>query len=258
MMNIPVTDFVIVLLIFMRIIAAFVVSPIFGDRAFPVIAKIFLALVISYICFLTIDKSKITVEFGVVWLMVNALKEVITGAILGFMLNFVFYAVQFAGSLIGLSMELSMAETLNPIDGSSTNVISQAYYFASILILFLINGHHYIISGLVYSFSIVHLGKYAITTPVYQLIIQYAGAVFVIAVKIASPILVSFFLVYIGEGILTRVVPQMQVFFVTQPLILILGFFLLVSLTPMYIYAIKSLLHGYEDNLVTIIKAMAK
>ncbi len=257
-MGVPVTDFVIVLLIFMRIVAAFIVSPIFGHQAVPGIVKVLLSLIIAYICFLTIDKSHIVVEFSISWLFVNAVKEIITGAILGFMLNFVFFGVQFAGSLMGLSMELSMAETLNPIDGSSSNDIGQVYNYAAILLLFLINGHHYIISGLVYSFSIVHLGKYVITEPVYQLIMTYAGAVFVIAVKIASPILVSFFLVYIAEGILTRVVPQMQVFFVSQPLILGLGLFLLVSLTPVYIYAIKSLLHGYEDNLVTIIKAMAQ
>lgn len=257
-MQIPITEFVLVLLIFMRIFAAFIASPIFGHQAIPNLTKAFLSLIMAYICFLTIDKTHIAVELSLGWLFVNAVKEIITGVIIGFMLNFVFYGIQFAGSLMSFSMELSMAETLNPVDGSSTNLIGEIYYFAGLLLLFLINGHYYIISGLVYSFSVIHLGKFTVNGPVYELLIRYAGAVFVIAVKIASPVLVSFFLVYLAEGILTRVVPQMQVFFVTQPLIMGLGIFLLFALTPIYIFVIKGLLHGYEDNLATIIKAMGQ
>ena len=258
MTRIPITEFVLVLMIFMRIFAAFMASPVIGHRAVPFLTKVFISLVLAYICFLTIDKTHIAVQLSLAWLFANAIKEIITGVILGFMLNFVFFGIQYAGSLMSFSMELSMAESLNPIDGTSSNLIGEIYYFAAILIFFLINGHYYLISGLVYSFTIIHIGKFTVSGPVYDLIIKYAGAVFVIAVKIASPILVSFFLVYLAEGILTRVVPQMQVFFVTQPLITGLGIFLLFALTPIYIYIIKGLLHGYENNLASIIRAMGQ
>ncbi len=257
-MQIPITEFVLVFLIFLRIFAAFVAGPVIGNKAVPALTKIFLSLVIAYICFLTIDKTHIEVQFSLAWLFSNSVKEIITGLIMGYMLNFVFFGIQYAGSLMSFSMELSMAESLNPVDGTSSDLIGQIYYFAGILLLFLINGHYYVISGLVYSFSIIRIGKFTVTGPVYDLMIRYAGAVFVIAVKIASPILVSFFLVYLAEGILSRVVPQMQVFFVTQPLIMGLGIFLLFALTPIYIYVIKGLLHGYEDNLASIIKAMGQ
>ena len=258
MINIPVGDFVIVLLIFLRIMAALFSAPVYSHPSIPVLAKVFLSLVIAYIVFLTIDKSKIAVEFTLGWLFSNAVKEIITGLILGFMLNFVFYGIQYAGSLIGLNMQLSMAETLDPIDGTSSNEIGQVLYMSSLLLFFLINGHHYIISALVYSFSIVHLGKYTVNEPVYQLLAKYTGAVFIIAVKIASPIIVSYFLLYLAEGIIAKVIPQMQVFFVIQPLVVGLGFVLLAALVPVYFYVIKYLLKGYEDNLMSIIRAMGQ
>jgi flagellar biosynthetic protein FliR len=257
-MNIPIADFILVLLIFLRIFFAFVASPIYGDKSVPAIAKVFLSLVIAYIVFLTINKNNITVEFGLAWIFTNAVKEMITGLIIGFMMNFIFYGIEYAGSLMGFSMELSMANALNPIDGSENNVIGQLLFYASVLLLFLINGHHYIISGLVYSFSVVQIGKFTITESVYELLVKYTADIFIIAVKIASPILVSYFLIYIAEGILTRVVPQMQVFFVSQPLIIGVGFILLFSLTPVYIYVIKYLLQGYENNLAGLIKAMGQ
>jgi flagellar biosynthetic protein FliR len=80
----------------------------------------------------------------------------------------------------------------------------------------------------------------------------------IIAVKIASPIIVSYFLIQIAEGILGKVIPQMQVFFVAQPLVIGIGFTLLISLVPVYLYVIKYLLKGTEDNLMFLIKAMGQ
>ena len=89
------------------------------------------------------------------------------------------------------------------------------------------------------------------------MIIVYAASVFVIAVKIASPIMVSFFLIHIAEGIIARIIPQMQVFFVTQPLKIGIGLLMLAAITPLYLYVIKNLLQDYESKLYNLIQAMA-
>jgi flagellar biosynthesis protein FliR len=94
---------------------------------------------------------------------------------MGFMLNFVFHGISYAGTIIGFEMGLSMSEVLNPIDNTSENVIGNMLYYASIVLFFLINGHHYIISGLVYSFSAFQIGKFTLIEPVFQLLIKYAG-----------------------------------------------------------------------------------
>ncbi|MGA7723529.1 MAG: flagellar biosynthetic protein FliR [Ignavibacteriaceae bacterium] len=258
MINIPIADFIIVLLIFLRILAAFVAAPIFGHQAIPPLVKVFLSLIISYIVFLTIDKSRIIVEYNMAWIFTNAVKEIISGLLMGFMLNFVFHGISYSGTLIGVQMGLSMSEVLNPMDNLSENVVGNIFFYASIIILFLINGHHYIISGLVYSFSVFQIGKFTINESVYQLLINYSASVFIIAVKIVSPLIASYFLIHIAEGIIGKVIPQMQVFFVAQPLTIGVGFMLLISLVPVYIYVIKYLLRGYEDNLYLLIKAMGQ
>jgi flagellar biosynthetic protein FliR len=258
MINIPIADFVIVLLIFLRILSAFVASPIYGHEGIPALAKVFLSLIISYIVFLTIDKSKILVEYNMAWIFTNAVKEIITGLILGFMLNFVFQGISYSGTLIGFEMGLSMSQVLNPLDNTSENVVGNIFFYASIVIFFLINGHHYIISGLVYSFSVFQVGTFTLKEPVYLLLINYSFAVFIIAVKITSPIIASYFLIHIGEAIIAKVIPQMQVFFVAQPLMIGIGFMLLITLVPVYLYVIKYLLKGSEDNLYLLIKAMGQ
>ena len=120
----------------------------------------------------------------------------------------------------------------------------------------MIDGHHYLIRALALSFRVVPIGSFTMSVPLHLLLVKMAGSVFVIAVKIASPIMVSFFLIHIAEGIISKVIPQMQVFFVTQPIKIGAGFLLLVTLAPIYVYVIKNLLKGYEDSLYSLIKAM--
>ena len=251
------TDFVLVLLITIRITGAFISAPIFGNKSLPFLVKIFLSLFIAYLIFLTIDTSNIQIELSIWFLVVSAIKEILTGLVLGFMLNFVFYGVLYAGAFIGFDMGLAIANMFDPAEGVSGNAIGEILYFAALLIFLLINGHHYVIEGFSFSFLAIPIGSSVLTQSLSDVLIKYSAQVFVIALKIASPIIVSFFLVHIAEGIIARVIPQMQVFFVTQPLKIGLGFLMLASIAPIYIYVVKNLLKNYENQLVEIIRAMS-
>jgi flagellar biosynthesis protein FliR len=249
-------DFILVFLIFIRISTALISSPVFGSKTFPTLPKIFLSLIIAYIVYLTIDRS-VLADVPTGWMLVIlSIKEAITGLILGFMMQFVFWGVSYAGTLVGFDMGLTMAEVFNPSSEESGNVVGEFLYYGALMVFFLINGHHYIISSVKHSFSVIPIGKFTITKPVYDLIVVYSASVFIIAVKIASPIMVSFFLVHIGEGIVARIIPQMQVFFVTQPLKIGVGLVMLASIMPLYIYVIKNLLQDYENKLYNLIAAM--
>ncbi|MEW6702965.1 MAG: flagellar biosynthetic protein FliR [Bacteroidota bacterium] len=257
MTEILIGDFVIVLFIFLRIISMIIAAPVLGNNAFPLLAKIFLAFVLAYITFLTIDKSKIVLEINLVSIIINAAREIITGLIMGYMLNFIFYGISFAGTLIGYDMGLMFAEVLNPLQEINNNVIGEVIYYVSMMIFLLINGHHHVISAVTASFNVIPISKFTVTLPAIQVLVKYSFAVFTIALKIASPILVSFFLIHIAEGIISRVIPNIQVFFVTQPAKIGLGFVFLSALAPIYVFAIKNLLQSYEAQLTEIIKAMS-
>ncbi|MBI1938172.1 MAG: flagellar biosynthetic protein FliR [Ignavibacteriales bacterium] len=256
MTEILVFDFVVVLLIFLRVAAMFFAAPVFGHNAIPPIVKMSLSILLAYIIFLTIDKSKISVNLNLAALVVYSLREIITGLIMGFVLNFVFWGVSFAGSLIGYDMGLMFAEVLNPFEENNNNVIGEVLFFTTVMIFILINGHHYIITGVAASFNAIPIAKYTVNEPLIRLLIKYSFAVFTIAVKIASPILVSFFLVHLAEGIIARVIPNIQIFYVSQPLKIGLGVVMMTSLIPFYVFAIKNLLQSYEYSLLEIVKSM--
>lgn len=252
-----VKEFIILFLIFLRISSAFVSAPFFGNKIIPVVVKLFISLVVSYIIFLSVNHSAIK-EVPTGWLLfIYSFKEVITGLIIGFTLQFVFFAVSYAGTLIGFEVGLNMAEVFNPSEEVSSNVIGELLYYSAIMIFILINGHHYLIRALQQSFNVIGIGIFSYQEPLYQTLIRLAGSVFVIAVKIATPILISFFLINIAEGIISRMIPNMQVFFVTQPLKVGLGLFILGLISPIYIYMIKNLLRDYENQLYMLINLMS-
>lgn len=256
-MEILVTDFTLILLIFIRITSAFVATPIYSHESIPSQVKIFISFIIAFIVFSISDSASIAVDFNVWWLLGMAIKEMIVGLIIGFTLNLVFYGFSFAGTFIGFDMGLAMAQVMNPIEKTSGNVIGQVIYFLALMIFFMIDGHQYVIRALAYSFQVIPLGEFQANEALFALMIQYSAAVFIIAVKIASPILVSFFLIHIAEGILAKMIPQMQVFFVTQPLKIGIGFLLLMAILPVYFYTIKNLLLEFENKLYTLVKAMS-
>lgn len=257
-LNNVIYEYVILVLIMMRIIAAMVVAPPYNAPIMTPVVRIVLALIIAYLTYFTIDKSSINIQISLGFLFITGIKEVLTGLIIGFFINFVFYGISYAGVLIGFDMGLTMASVFNPTMEIENNVIGSIIFYMALLIFILMNGHHYVIESVVYSFKLIPLGKYPITEQLYKMLILHSGSVFIIAVKIAAPVMVSFFLVNIAEGITSRVVPQMQVFFVTQPLRIVLGFFIIMTVIPIYSYVIKNMLQATENNLLQLLQSMAK
>ncbi len=252
-----VKEFIILFLIFLRISSAFVSAPFFGNKIIPVVSKLFISMVISYIIFLSTDHSAIK-DVPTGWmLLIFSVKEVVTGLIIGFTLQFVFFGVSYAGTLIGFDIGLNLAEVFNPSEEVNSNVIGELLYFTALMIFLLINGHHYLIRALQQSYNVIGIGMISFAEPLYQTLIKLAGSVFVIAVKIATPIIISFFLINIAEGIISRMIPNMQVFFVTQPLKLGLGLLMLGIISPVFIYMIKNLLRDYENQLYILITSMS-
>jgi flagellar biosynthetic protein FliR len=256
MTNVLLYDFVTVILIFIRIFAAFAVSPVLGHKSLPIFFQAALSFIIAYMVFLSSGLQTVSGDISLWFLFINGAKEAVTGLIIGYSLYIVFWGLSYAGHIIGFDMGISMAEVFNPVEETSSNLIGEIIYTVAILVFFLIDGHHYFIQALASSFTLIPLGKFTLTSSVYMLLVKYTAGVFVIAVKIASPIMVSFFLVHLAEGIIARVIPQMQVFFVTQPIKIILGLSLLIALVPIYVYVIKNMLKGYEDSLYQLVKSM--
>lgn len=256
MTEILVSDFITVFLIFIRVTALLFTAPVFSNSVFPTTAKLFFGLIIAYVTFFTIPPYQFNYDQGILLLAFLGFKEAITGLIMGFALNFVFYGISYAGMQIGTDIGLNMASMMDPTIEMENNIIGQILNYAAILLFLTINGHHYIIRGLMISYKLIPLGHYSINQSVLELLVKYSAGIFIIAIKISAPIMVAFFLIHIASGIISRIIPQMQVFFVLQPVQIGVGLFLVVASIPLIVIVMRLLLQEYENTLMELIKVM--
>lgn len=258
MTDILVTDFITGLFVFIRISGMIFTAPIFSSSTFPKLAKVVIALSLTYILFFLVEDYQFDYDKGLIWLGLIAIKEVITGMIIGFVVQFVFYAINYAGMLIGFDLGLGMAQAFDINTEANTNLLGQVMNTFALIIFILINGHHYLIKAISLSFTVIPLGEYVVKGNVMDTMILYSASVFILAVKMASPIIVSFFLLHIAAGIMARINPQMNVFFVIHPLKMGMGFALITIIAPIYIYIMRNLLENYENKLFEIVQELGK
>lgn len=251
-----VSSFIKGLMIFLRLLGGFFVAPFISSKEIPNIARIFLALVTTYMIFFSVPAVQYNPDQGLLPLALLGFNEVITGMIIGFSVTLIFIGISYAGALIGLDIGLSMAQMLDPSTNIENDLIGQVLSIAAITIFLIIDGHHYVIRALVYSYRLVPIGHYAVNQSVLDTLIRLSSGVFILAVKIAAPIMASFFLVNLASGVIVRVIPQIQIMFVAYPLKIGLGFFLLSLVVPVYVFFLRNILSGFEDELLNLLKAM--
>lgn len=256
MTDILVADFIKGVFVYLRIAGLLFTAPVLSNRSIPTVAKLVLSLLFTYIVFFMVEDQNFSYEQGLIKFGLIGIKEVITGMIMGFMVNFVFYALSYAGMLISFDMGIGMAQAFDITTESYSNLIGQVLSTIAFLIFLLIDGHHYLFRAMGYSFNIIPLGEYTLEQSVFDAIVHYSAGVFILAVKMASPLMVSFFLIHIAAGIVARISPQMNVFFVMHPLKMGMGFVLIILLIPVYVYIIRNLLEGYENQLFNLVKAL--
>ena len=257
MSEILVQDFITGLLIFIRIGAMLSFVPFYNSNTIPVLVRLALSLLLTYIIFFNVESYPFKADDSLMLLFLFGFKEVFVGIIMGFTLNIVFQGISFAGLLVGRDMGLAMSSMFDPVSGDDGNIIATMLSMAAVIVFVLIDGHHFIVQSLSHSFTLIPLGGFAVTESAYLLIVKYSGSIFILAVKIASPIIVAFFLIHLASGIIARVSPSFQVFFVLIPLKIGLGLFLLVLVTPLYIYLFRDLMYEYEDKLYEILKVLS-
>lgn len=246
-------QFHIFLLVLLRVSALLIVAPIFGHRNYLARAKVGLAFMVSLVVFPMVADAGLAVPEGLFPYAFMMVREVIMGLVLGFAVLLLFVGIQFAGQLAGLQMGFGIVNVIDPQSSNQVSIIGQFLNILAILILLSIDGHHMILKGLISSFDAVPLGQVAIKAPMMEKMIALSSQVFVIAVKIASPILIALFMVSVALGVLARTVPQMNVFIVGFPVQIGVGLGAMMVALPLFYVLLERLTNSLERDLFVLI-----
>jgi flagellar biosynthesis protein FliR len=215
------------MLVFARIGAMVMLLPGFGETSIPTRIKLSIALLLTLII-LPLHRSAYQVDMSSLTpLLVLMLHEIIVGIVLGATARVTLSALQVAGSVIAQQLGLGFVTAIDPTQGQQGLLVGNFLTILGLTLLFATDSHYLVIAALNESYRIFSPGEVFPSGDVAALATRAFAAAFKIGMQLSAPFLVFGLVFNIGLGILARLMPQMQVYFVGVPLSILAGFLIL-------------------------------
>ncbi|MDA8230561.1 MAG: flagellar biosynthetic protein FliR [Magnetospirillum sp.] len=180
-------------------------------------------------------------------LAVLVLAEVTIGAFLGMIAQMLLSAIQIAGTFISFQVGLTNAFSYDAIAQQQGQLLTGFLSNVALAVIFATDMHHLMLQAVVDSYDLFQPGAPLPLGDFSQVIAKMVSQSFSLGMRIAAPLLVFGLVFYTGLGLLSRMVPQMQVFFVIMPVQVLSGLWLMMVSLPVMILLF---LHGFEAGLL--------
>ncbi len=238
------------ILIFARVGSILMLMPALGEQVIPARMRLGFALVFSAVLYPLVSPSLPALEGEVLQVLTHLLHEIAIGLILGAITRLVTMAATLAGSAIAFQAGLSGALGADPVNGGVQGALVGT--FLSLLgaaLIFATDLHHVALTAIRDSYMIFSPTQPIMFGDAAEMAVQSTASAFVIGVQMAAPFLVLGLVFYLGMGLLGRMMPQLQVFFVAMPATIWVGLALLGLLLTMMM---GWYLTHYEHELATL------
>jgi flagellar biosynthetic protein FliR len=217
------------MLMFARIGAMVMLLPTLGESNIPVRIKLAIALMLTLIM-LPLHRAAYQVDMqSLTSLLVLMLREIFIGIVLGATARVTLAALQVAGAVIAQQMGLGFVTSVDPTQGEQGILIGNFLTMLGVTLLFATDSHYLVIGALNDSYTIFAPGEMMASGDVASLATRAFAAAFRIGLQLSAPFLVFGLVFNIGLGVLARLMPQMQVYFVGVPLSIMAGFLVLAA-----------------------------
>ena len=236
----PQTFLVLIGLSFARLVSFFSIVPFFGGAAVPARVKVATAMSLVVILYPSLEASVPagqTLNFGPLGFIALLAKEVLVGFTLGFVASLVFEAVQVAGRIADFQRGSTMGELYAPQIQSRVSELGQFKLQLAIVLFIAIGAHRLFIGALLRSFDFIPAVGFpklsAGWSPAVELIVVMTGSVLSIGLQLAAPVVIALLLTDLFFGIINRVAPQVNVFFLSMPVKMLVGVIVVLIILPM-------------------------
>lgn len=204
-------DFYNWMLVFLRLGAFLFVLPFFSMMNFPVTLRVALGalgalLIAPTLPAFHLEKLDFLSLFGVM------IQEIGVGLLLGFVSCMIFYAVELAGNFISTELGLNTAAILDPVSGQSSQLAGTTLLFLATVIMLTLNLHHWILLGFQETYTVLPMGGVHLNDAAFETVVSGTSHIFMIALQISAPVIAVSFVITLIFSVLSRAVPEMNVF----------------------------------------------
>jgi flagellar biosynthetic protein FliR len=222
------------ILIFARVGSILMLMPALGEMTIPARMRLGFALVFSLVLYPLVQPSLPAIPADPLTVLVYLLHELAIGLILGSITRMVTMAAAVAGSVIAFQTGLSGAQGADPVNGGVQGALIGAFLsLLGVTLIFATDLHHVALMAIRDSYMVFSPKEPLMFGDAAQTAIQSAAAAFVIGIQMSAPFIVLGLVFYLGMGLLARMMPQLQVFFVVMPASIWVGLLLVGLLLAM-------------------------
>ena len=215
------------LLTFARAGAMIMLLPVIGDAGVPPRVRLAFALAVSAALTSTTGHYFPTQPPPPLELAALIARESTAGVLVGLMARLIMSALETAGYLIAAQTGLAFAQTFDPGQGTQGAMVSTFLSLIDALLVFETGLHHLALGAVSGSYVLLPPGNALPTGDMAELALTLASGAFALGLQLAAPFLVFGLIIYATLGVLSRLMPQLQVFFLAMPLNILSGFVLL-------------------------------
>lgn len=239
------------LLVFVRLGAAFMVMPALGEQFVSARIRLLFALTAAFLVAPVLQgtlPARPATPADIAGLIVQ---EALVGLFIGTLARIMLSALETAGMVIANQLGLAAAQAFNPAMAAPGNPISGLLGILALLLIFATDLHHMLILAVVDSYTLFQPGQAMPMGDAAQLMARTVAKSFLIGMQMAAPFVVIGLMFYLGLGLVSRLVPQIQVFFVSVPIQIMFGLLLLsLSLSALMLFWLSA----FEEQLIGILQ----
>lgn len=217
------------LIIFARLGAATISMPGIGEAYINVRSRLMIGLAFSVLLLPILEPRMPPIPDSPITLLVLITQETIIGVCIGMVGRIIMGALHTAGTIMSMQSNLAMAMQFDPTQNTQGSVVGNFISLCVMLMIFLLDLHHLMLRALADSYTLFDIGNPPPIGDFSEYIVRLVGDVFLLSIHLSAPAIVIGLIINIGGGILARLMPTLQIFFILMPIQIYIGFAVLIA-----------------------------
>jgi len=242
------------IMVFIRVSAIVFAVPVLGSRYVPVIVKVGLAVTMSMLIYPAVPVPPELASVKLLGMIPAIVSEIMIGVVIGVVARIIFEGIQMGGQVIGFQMGFGIVNVFDPVSGANFSVIAQIKNLLATLLFLGLGLHYWFIRAMVLSFRKIPLFHCFLTHSLLKLVFDLSSNIFLIAVKIAAPVMATLLFTSVALGIIARGVQGMNILIVGFPLKIAAGLFGIAFTPPMFVIIVGKIFGHLEGQIFMILK----
>ncbi|HEU4683487.1 MAG TPA: flagellar biosynthetic protein FliR [Nitrospira sp.] len=252
--HLAIPQFQSVVIIMFRTAGILAAMPVLGSRTIPPPLKVALVVLVGLV--LTPLLPAMALPSDPLLVAAGLAGEVMIGLLMGLAVRLLFAALEVAGDVIGTQMGFSVAHLIDPLSAQQTPLMASFQTVLATLTFLSLNAHYLMVRSVAASFEAIPPFTARLSGPLAEDVLHLTQEMFVIALKLAAPILATILIINAMMAVLGRTVPQLNVFVMSFPLTIAAGMAVMALALPYTIGLYESEFVRLEDRLEGLLRML--